>query len=314
MTSQAKWPDFASLDGTRLLAAANRLLPPWISLGLVVLIAWQLAGITWSLVPGTKSGDPVTAPPRTSAASPATTAAATNVQSIADAHIFGIASAEPVEPAQPVATELENLSDTRLSNLALRGTIAATPVERAIAIIADSGNDEKVYVVGQSVTAGATLHAVYNDRVVLNENGVLTNLRLPKEYSTETASVARRNTLTTARTMENTQSIQAVVASNVSRLADVIRPTPYFENGQQQGYRVYPGRNRQQFAALGLQPGDLIKDIDGQALTDPETAAEIFRSLGNSDQVSVTVERNGQPEVIVLSTSQLDLGDDETSQ
>ena len=37
---------------------------------------------------------------------------------------------------------------------------------------------------------------------------------------------------------------------------------------------------------------------------------QIFESLGTAEQVSVTVERNGQPEVIVLSTSQLEVGDD----
>ncbi len=37
---------------------------------------------------------------------------------------------------------------------------------------------------------------------------------------------------------------------------------------------------------------------------------QIFQSLDNADQVSVTVERNGQQQVIVLSTSQLDLGAD----
>jgi general secretion pathway protein C len=145
--------------------------------------------------------------------------------------------------------------------------------------------------------------------VVLNENGNLTNLKLPKDFPEGTTSVARRNTTTRTRATTSTQSIQAVVAQNVSKLADVIRPTPYFVNGQQQGYRVYPGRDRQKFAALGLRPGDLIKDIDGQALNDPTQAMQIFQSLDSSDQVSVTVERNGQPQVIVLSTSQLDLED-----
>ena len=98
----------------------------------------------------------------------------------------------------------------------------------------------------------------------------------------------------------------------MSKLADVIRPTPYFVNGQQQGYRVYPGRDRRQFAALGLRPGDLIKDIDGQSLTDPTEAMKIFQSLGTADQVSVTVERDGQPEVIVLKTDQLKLGDEDS--
>ena len=123
----------------------------------------------------------------------------------------------------------------------------------------------------------------------------------------------RRTTTTRSRATTNTQSIQSVVSQNVAKLADVIRPTPYFVNGQQQGYRVYPGRNRAQFSALGLRPGDLIKDIDGQSLSDPAQAMQIFQSLGNAEQVSVTVERNGQPETIVLRTSQLDLGD-ETNQ
>ena len=232
-----------------------------------------------------------------------------NAQDIADAHIFGVANSESEFASQPVVTETDNLSDTRLSNLSLKGTIASSPAAMAVAIIADGADDEKVYTIGQSVTSGATLHAVYADRVVLNENGVLTNLKLPKDFPKTAATVTRRD-MALRRTSNNTQSIQSVVAKNVSRLADVIRPTPYFVNGQQQGYRVYPGRNREQFASLGLRPGDLIKDIDGQALSDPSQAMKIFQSMDSADQVSVTVERNGQPQVLILSTSQLDLGDE----
>ena len=311
MTTEAKWSDFASKDGAKTIAAANGLLPQWVSLLLVVIIAWQLAKIIWMLVPGPSAGDPVTAP----ANAPATisqSSTSADAQAIVTAHIFGEADPD-IEPVTPVLEEADNLQDTRLTTLSLKGTIAATQTELAIAIIADGRDEEKVYSIGESVTSGANLHAVYADRVVLNENGVLTNLKLPKDFPEGTAPASRRNTTTTSRAITATQSIQAVVAQNVSRLADVIRPTPYFVNGQQQGYRVYPGRDRQQFAALGLRPGDLIKDIDGQALNDPEQAMQIFQSLDSADQVSVTVERNGQPQVIVLSTSQLDLGD-ETSQ
>jgi general secretion pathway protein C len=312
MTTEAKWSDFASMDGAKVLAAASRLLPAWVSLLLVVVIAWQLAGIIWMLIPGPSAGDPVTAP-ASELVYEAHGDSSANAQAIVAAHIFGIADAESVPEFQPVAEDTSNLSDTRLTNLSLKGTIAATPAEMAVAIIADGNNEEKVYTIGDPVTSGAELHAVYADRVVLNEKGVLTNLKLPKDFPEGSTTVVRRNTTTTTRATSNTQSIQSVVAQNVSKLADVIRPTPYFVNGQQQGYRVYPGRNRQQFSALGLRPGDLIKDIDGQALTDPSQAMQIFQSLDSADQVSVTVERNGQPQVIVLSTGQLDLGD-ETSQ
>ena len=309
MTTDAKWSDFTSMDGAKTLAAANRFLPAWVSLMLVIVIAWQLARIIWMLVPGPSAGDPIPIPVN-QVSSTLQGSSSADVQAIVAAHIFGIADSDPVENLQPAAEDTLNLRDTRLTNLSLKGTLASTPAEKAIAIIADGGNEEKVYVIGELVTSGAHLHAVYTDRVVLNENGVLTNLKLPKDFPAGNSTVARRNTTITSRAISNSQSIQAVVAQNVSKLADVIRPTPYFVNGQQQGYRVYPGRNREQFASLGLRPGDLIKDIDGQALTDPTQAMQIFQSLDSADQVSVTVERNGQPEVIVLSTSQLDLGDE----
>ena len=309
MATEAKWSDLASTDATRTLAAANQLLPPWVALLLVVAVGWQLANIVWMLIPGPAAGDAIVAPAGQVLPGPSGPATA-DVQGIAATHLFGEASADDAAPVIPETTD-ENLEDTSLSNLELKGTIASPEPAMSAAIITDGRNQEKVYLIGDPIGTAAKLHAVYTDRVVLNENGRLTNLRLPEEYK-QTAVAPVRGTTTRRQAAPATQSIQSIVSQNVARLADVIRPTPYFVNGQQQGYRVYPGRDRRQFAALGLRPGDLIKDIDGQSLTDPTQAMEIFQSLGTANQVSVTVERNGQPEVIVLKTDQLNLGEDET--
>ena len=304
MTIEAKWSDFSSFDGERTLSAANQLLPRWVTLILVVAIAWQLARIIWMLMPGSSVGDPIIASPAqaTAAARPVSRA---NVQAIASAHIFGEADHDEVVANVP-ATIDEDLAETR-QNLSLKGTIAGLQPTDGLAIIADSRNEEKVYAIRDTVVPGTTLHAVYTDRVILNEGGALKALKLPKEFPQGTAPI-RRSTTASNRTSNNQQSIQAVVSRNVAKLADVVRPTPYMVAGQMQGYRVYPGRDRKQFAALGLRPGDLIKDIDGAALTDPQQAMQIFQSLGNADQVSVTVERNGQPHSLILKTSQLKLG------
>ena len=84
---------------------------------------------------------------------------------------------------------------------------------------------------------------------------------------------------------------------------------------QQRGYRVYPGRNRQQFARLGLQPGDLVMSINGTPLDDPQRGMEIFRSISSADQVRVTVERNGKPQELVLNMAQIanELPEDQAS-
>jgi general secretion pathway protein C len=307
MTTDAKWSDFSSLDGERTLAAINQLLPRWITLVLVAAVVWQLARIIWLLMPGSSSGDPIITPPSQLGTPAAEAAGQVDVQSIVTAHIFGQANSESVVIETP-RESYEDLAETRLS-LTLKGTIANTDQESSIAIIADNRNEENVHFIRDTVTAGVTLHAVYADRVVLNRSGTLEVLKLPKEFP-KTSSQNRRNTTNVSRTAANPRSIQNVVTGNVTKLADVIRPTPYYVSGQMQGYRVYPGRDRKQFAALGLRPGDLIKDIDGAALTNPQQATQIFQNLGNAEQVSVTVERNGQPEVLVLRTSQLNLDQD----
>lgn len=310
MTSSAKWPDFSSLDTERLAATASRSLPQWLSFALVVVLGWQLAKLVWLLVPAPAAGDAIVAP-ATAGGPAAASAGSVNVRVIADAHLFGKADPEQAPQASSALPPLEELAETSL-NLTLKGTIAAARGSGSIAIIADNRNEEKIYGLRDTVASGTTLHAVYTDRVVLNRSGVLEVLKLPKEFPESGGSRPRRS-LATSRTAvapDASSSIQSVVAQNVTKLADVIRPTPYFVNGQQQGYRVYPGRNRRQFAALGLRPGDLIKDIDGAALTDPQQAMEIFQNLGSAEQVSVTVERNGQQETLVLDTNQLQLDDD----
>src|SRR5210317_1642952 len=312
MISKANWTDFSSIEGGNALATMNRVLPPWISLLLVIVIGWQLAKIIWLLVPAPVTDDVIQSPVIIPAASSEASGSA-DVQIIAANHMFGEATSDAAA-ATPVPVVDDNLSDTRLTNLVLKGTIASDIPEFSVAVIADNNAEQNVYVIGDSIGSGTTLHAVYAERVVLNENGALTNLRLPSEFPDGQARPVRRTTSVSRSATRNddAQSLQNVVTENLTKLSDVIRPTPYLVNGEQAGYRVYPGRNRQQFSALGLRPGDLIKDIDGQPLTDPTQAMQVFQSLGTSEQVTVTLERNGEQQTIVLKTSQLDMSGEQT--
>ena len=313
MISKTNWKDFSSVDSGNALAAMNRTLPPWISLILVIAIGWQVASIIWSLVPAPSAGDSVQAPASMQVATSGGEGTRADVQAIADNHMFGEADAEAPPVAVPLADE--NLSDTRLTNLVLKGTIASAIPEFSVAVIADGAQEQRVYIIGDSIGSSATLHAVYADRVVLNENGALTNLRLPSEYANTTSAPVRRSTSTMrqAASDASSNSLRNVVAENLTQLTDIIRPTQYRgSDGQLAGFRVYPGRNRQKFAALGLRPGDLIKDIDGQPLTDPTQAMQVFQSLGMAEEVTITIERNGQDQSLVLKTSQLDLDEEPT--
>jgi general secretion pathway protein C len=276
---------------------ASAVLPPWVVVVLVALIAWQLARIIWLLVPAGPPA-PVTIPPAGSSGSAAVTGeGGADIDYIVNAHLFGrFDTSAPVAELDPV-----DAPDTRL-NLELRGTIAAEDADRALAIIAERSREEKVYAIGDAVPGGASLHSVYTDKVLLRRAGQLETLRLPRA-SDSGGGVAppRRQGVAPSRAT----SIREIVSQAPARLTDVIRPQPVFRDGQQQGYRVYPGRDRQRFSALGLRPGDLITQINGMSLDDPARGMEIFRSLGDATQVSVTLERSGQAQVLNLDTSQL---------
>jgi general secretion pathway protein C len=267
---------------------------------MVIAIAWQSAKIFWLLYPGGQETVPLAvfvapAQPSGRAQSPTDIA-----RGIVDRHVFGTAD------ASQASVEVENQEDAPPTNLnlELKGTIVAKGQGDTVAIIAEPDGSEKIYKVGEAVPGGATLHAVFMDRVLFRRAGKLETLSLPRADQT-TANATRPTSRRTTRNQTNAGSLQEVINRNPVRLTDVIRPQPVFRDGKQQGYRVYPGRQRQQFSQLGLRPGDMITQINGMALDDPARGMEVFRSLGDATQVSVTVERNGQEQVMTLDTSQL---------
>ncbi|MDJ0927314.1 MAG: type II secretion system protein GspC [Gammaproteobacteria bacterium] len=281
----------------QLLARASERLPFWISLLLVVMISWYLARLVWAVFPPPASLE-WTPPPATGGAAVRNTGQpSTDYGALVAAHLFGEATADP----EPVVEDVVDAPDTRL-NLELRATVSAVDAQYAHAIIADGSKNEQVYFLRDSVPGGATLHQVHTDRVILNRGGVLEALRLPREFSDAGTTV---NRAPQQRRMSGQPTVREVVQQNAATFTDIVRPQPFMPNGQLKGYRVYPGRNRQQFAAFGLRPGDLVTEVNGIALNNPAQGMEIFRSLGGSTQVTLTLERNGQSQVVTLDTNQL---------
>lgn len=280
------------------MAKASQHLPLWVSLTLAVLIAYYLARATWLLYPSGDEALWTAPPPPTGAVSTRDAANARDYAAIAGFHLFGSATQDAVA----AVVETEDAPDTRL-NLKLRAAVAADDEQVAHAIIVDGSGNEKVYFIKGSIPGGATLHRVHVDRVILNRGGVLETLRLPRE-SEESSGGTQQRTAGTRRAPQQA-SVQNLLNANAATFAEIIRPQPFMPNGQLKGYRVFPGRNRQQFIALGLRPGDLVTEINGVQLNNPAQGMEIFRSLGESSQVSVTIERGGRQQTLNLDVNQL---------
>jgi general secretion pathway protein C len=297
MSFSATLRELQTLSGQQWFDRATRTLPRALTVVLVIAIAWQLVQLTWLLLERQEPADSsamVMAPPP-----PNAVRKGIDVQAIANAHLFDVAQNEPaaVEDAQP--TQM---------NLVLSAVFAANDPAKGLAVIGESPQSAKVYAVGAVVRPGTKLHSVYLDRVILDRNGQLETLSLPRP---NTAGIINR-AAAAPRPAGNNQfadNLRRIAETNPTAFAEVVRPQPVFANGVQRGYRVYPGRNRQQFAKLGLQPGDLVLSINGTPLDDPQRGMEIFNTIGTSDRVSVTVERNGQSQELTLNTAQIMLPD-----
>jgi len=299
MDLRHKFDALRSHPASLWLNQANELLPNALTWLFLVVIAWYLARLIWAFVPLYGEFDWTARPQYASQAMPKGDSVKIDFPSIANAHLFGEAGAEPVNTAI-------DAPETQL-NLQLRGTIAAGDQTMAHAIIADGDGEDKVFFINDTLPGGAVLHEVYTDRVILNRGGVLEALRLPRvskalgnqPMPSPMPDFVNENPAAEADAMQ--QMMQADPAS----FTDILRPQPYMPNGELKGYRVYPGRDRRRFAALGLRPGDLVTAINGQALDNLQSGMEVFRNLGNAAQIAVTIERNGSPMTLTLDTNQV---------
>ncbi len=217
-----------------------------------------------------------------------------DLAAITNAHLFGAAPALKQDGANAPQTSMP---------LVLTGIIAGNDPQNGLAILGQSAQTTKVYAVGDNVPGGAKLHSVYSDRVVIDRDGRLESLSLPRQMNAGNApppsSAALQN--------ENPaiERMRRMISEQPGLLADVLRPQPVMDHNRMNGFRVYPGRNRAAFTRLGLRPGDQVTAINGTPLDDRERGEQILRTLGSSSEARVTLIRQGQQQDLTLNIAQV---------
>lgn len=220
-----------------------------------------------------------------------------NVADIVNAHLFKVAEVEQAPGANvPTQTSMP---------LVLTGIIAADDPRNGLAILGPTAANAKVYAVGDNVPGGAKVHSIMTDRVVLDRNGTLEYLQLPRQLQGGPPSAPAPSMTALPTESPVVDRMRKLMADDPGLVADIMRPQPVFQQGKQTGYRVYPGRNRQAFSRLGLRPGDLVTAINGTPLDDPARGQDVFRTIAASNEARITVLRNGQQQDLTLNMSQV---------
>ena len=305
-TRLLQWRD---LPSARWAKTTNSYLPQVACVVLVLILAHELTQLTWALltIGGPNTLQPMANTPSALITYPSKTQSMVDVDYIVERHLFGQTTEEFEASIQGAASSAADnfldVPDTSLS-LHLKG-VAADPFDRTrgAAIIADGTGTEKTYTATDVIDNGdgAQLHSIYPDRIILNRGGRLESLRLPKQDLESSVSMTQLPGI--PRPAQ--QTTQMTLTDNATRFREVMRVTPHIEQSQMVGFRINPGSEQAQFDALGLAPGDVITEINGTAMTDPARGLQVFESLGQSTQASVTIIRNGMSEVLTIDTSQL---------
>src|SRR5690606_18937211 len=84
--------------------------------------------------------------------------------------------------------------------------------------------------------------------------------------------------------------VNAEISRNIS---DVVAMSIHREGGQVVGYKIRPGRNAEQFTALGLQPDDIVTAVNGMPLNNPGKIMEIYKNMSNGTSANLEISRGG---------------------
>jgi general secretion pathway protein C len=267
---------------TRLIIAVNALL--------IVGIAFASAKLLWSLVPTPDAARWQPTPVQTQTSS--SNAGTAGLNTIINAHLFGIYKAA-------VSTDVSSAPETRL-DLKLLGILAGTRASDSRAIISQSGAAEKAYAIGDDVVRGASLQAIFPDRVIISRDGQMETLRLDPTLggSSSESPPPQRTNYDSGNLPQQLSQARQEMLQDPSKTADYIRVQPNNTNGQLHGYRIYPGKNAGVFNNAGLKPGDLVTSVNGIALDDNQKALQMLNDMSKANSVNLTVDRSGQLQTI----------------
>jgi general secretion pathway protein C len=233
---------------------------------LVLALAWQLAYWTWVFV----------APPRVEAPS-AQPAAVIDLTEIA--RLFGASA-----PAGGAS-----------GDLVLKGVVAPTPGIAASAIFAPrAGRDISVFI-GDEVRPGVKLVEVDPDHVLVERGGVRERIDLAAARSTAPARTAGAQTrgfrLNVAREGANRFSLSRHELDEALRdpaqlqyLGQIVMPP----GG---GVRMEAAPAGSLAAKLGLQPGDVIKKVNGQEVASTGDLARLYQQFATTSMIQAEVQR-----------------------
>ena len=181
--------------------------------------------------------------------------------------------------------------------LVLAGVLATDNPKEGMAIIGETAQAAKIVNVGQQVPGGAMLHSVYNDRAIIDRNGALESLLLPRRSAGSVGPPPPPPPTAAAGSNEAMlERMRKLVNDDPGVIGQVLRPQPVFAGGKMRGGLALTGHD----VGNGLPDAGLQVRLIDRLLVDqvPHHAREVRRprqAAGMGGRNAVLVSRHCLP-------------------
>lgn len=253
----------------------------------VLWMAWVLAGLAWLL-----SGHDDAALSALPAAPVKRAAPAIDTLRLPALNLFGQA---------PVADGAQTSAPDTSLQLRLAGVFVSADPESSSAIVAEpSAQAGKLYRVNDSLPGGATLEAVFEDRILIRRGtGNSEILRFEKTDllgGQPSAAIPLSSGTAVGLTQTATPDVRNLLSDAAAAMAK--SPAGFLQEmglrASGRGYEVSSDTPEQMRQSVGLQPGDKLLSVNGRQLGNPQVDRQLLEELKNGGTARVEIQRGGQ--------------------
>jgi general secretion pathway protein C len=265
---------FIPSAGTVQALLTHRAVPTAAAVAALLSLSWALAQGTWRIAqPGSPAVTRASAEPL-------------DLGALGRMQLFGAAASPQAEAS---------LAPTNL-NLTLTG-VAARPVG-GCALVIVQGQPESAFCAGEELTPGVRLDKVERDRILILRNGTLETVPL-KDFDKHANLISAPpppspivQPSASGSTVVDRRQLQQQMGKPEILSQALIVPNP---GGGFLVRQIQPGST---YEKLGLKPGDVIKNVNGQALTSMDDVMRLYQQFGSAQRVLVEVQRQGRNETL----------------
>ena len=191
---------------------------------------------------------------------------------------------------------------TDLVRLQLFATSPGTDPGEGTAVLGTHATNPQTYATGSVLASGAMIEEVHFDHVVLEFRGSRTHLYRVGIHSADDEALVAATTVGGPGIADRPID-DRVTTHHVP--TDFIRPRLVFDGEKVAGFEVTTGRNAYRLSTLDLEAGDVIRSIDGRAVTADADWRRLTESLGSGRSVVLGIDRKNSAISILLDGARL---------